>query len=104
MHGMQGKWIGLAQVKPRPGNKLLDDAAGAFVAAVSLASGLDDYVAKVTTVLSAYGFDVLNIKDIEPCVVRAQKYPLESAVQELSEQVSEEGPVSLGTFHTFTAY
>ena len=37
------KWIGLAHVKPKPGNDVLGGAAGAYVAAVALAGDPDDF-------------------------------------------------------------
>ena len=99
--GGRKRWIGLAQVKPKPGNKALGEAAGAFVASIALANSLDDYVAVVTETLDRYGFDVLKIEDIELYEARLNKHTVADDVQELAEHINEDIPVRFATFHSF---
>lgn len=89
------------QVKPKPGNKTLGEAVGAFVASIALASSVDDFAAAVTETLDRYGFDVLGIEDVELYEARLSKHPMASDVQELAERINEDRPVGLATFHSF---
>jgi hypothetical protein len=99
--GGRKKWIGLAQVRPKLGNKALGEAVGAFVASIALASSGDDYAALVTETLDRYGFDVLEIVDVELYETRLSKHPVATNVQELAEHINEDRPVGLATFHSF---
>ena len=60
-----GIWIGLAHVRPDPGNDSLEGAIGAFVPVLALAEDERDYVNKVTATLQRYEFSVIEIDDIE---------------------------------------
>jgi hypothetical protein len=99
--GGRKRWIGLAQVKPKSGNKALGEAVGAFVASIALASSIDDYAALVTETLDRYGFDVLGIEDVELYETRLSKHSVAADVQELAEHINEDRPVGFATFHSF---
>lgn len=99
--GMLQAWIGLVHVKPRPGNEILGRAGGAFVPAIALARSGEDFVSKVVAKLVSYEFDILEIKDIEPCATRFKRCAVAKEVIALVSSLSEETPVAL---HTFQAY
>src|SRR5207249_2158345 len=97
------KWIGLAHVKPKPGNDTLSGALEAYVAAIALAKDSTQFSEKVTTLLNEYGFDVLRIEDIELLKRRIQKFQVAADLTKLAEDLTPENPVALGTLHSYKA-
>jgi hypothetical protein len=95
------KWIGMAKVRPRPGNTDLGEAIGAFVAAIGFADSREDYVGLVTRLLNDEGFDVEEIADIELYEDRVQKFSVSPGIQDLANSVEDDGHFGLGSFHTF---
>ena len=94
-------WIGLAHVKPRPGNDLLDGAIGAFVPSLALAENEEDYASKVTALLSEYGFHVLDLDDIERFEERLKRFPVHEDIVALVSSLSPEEPVALSDFDAY---
>ncbi len=94
-------WIGLAHVKPREGNDLLDYAFGAFVSAVGLAENENDFASAVVNLLDKQEFDVVEIEDIETLRKRQLHYSIDSKISELAANLSPERPIELGTFHAY---
>ena len=91
------KWIGLANVTPKPGNDLLGTGPGAFVVSIAWANSARDYFRKVVDVLNEEGFDVVQIEDIDTFEDRIKNQTVASEILELAEQVTEDDPVSLAT-------
>jgi len=100
-HQSKLKWIGLINVKPRPGNSALGNALGAFVASIALADGPEEYGRKVTEALNEYGFDVVQIEDVELFEDRVQKHSVTPDILELAAAVTQENPVALADFHSY---
>lgn len=96
-----GTWIGLAQVKPRPGNEMLGIATGAFVPVLALARTQDDFVNKVVAKLESYDFDVVEIDDIELCKARFKQPDISNEIIALETLLSEDNPVTLHTFQSY---
>lgn len=94
-------WIGLAHVKPRQGNDLLDGAAGAFVPVVALADNETVFASSAATLLNAYKFDVITIEDIEMLDRRRQHNVVENAVVELAKNLTLEDPIALSEFEVY---
>jgi hypothetical protein len=94
-------WIGLAHVRPKVGNNLLEGARGAFVPILALADGIDDFVAITTTRLEAYDFEVIEIEDIEPFKDRLSKSDVEDEIKALAERLSDEDPVVMDAFQAY---
>ncbi len=94
-------WIGLAHVKPKVGNNLLEGALGAFVPILALAYGIDDYVAMTTIRLESYDFDVIEIKDIEPFVDRLRKLDVEDEIKALAKRLTDEDPIVMDSFQAY---
>jgi hypothetical protein len=94
-------WVGLAHVKPRPGNDLLGCAVGAFVPSVGLAENEQEFVSVLVRFLEGYGFDVVEIKDIETLEMRKLHFRVDLQVCELASALTSENPIGLGSFHTY---
>lgn len=95
------KWIGLARVRPRPGNDALGGALGAFVASIALAESAGDYASKMTVLLNELAFEVLEIEDVELLDDRMRAHSLSPDILKLAKQVDEETPLVLADFHSF---
>ncbi len=94
-------WIGLAHVRPRQENELLEGAIGAFVPIVALAMGIDDFISMATTLVNSYGFDVVVIEDIQPLEERLKNSEVEEGVIRLAEGLSETEPIAFDTFQAY---
>ena len=94
-------WIGLAHIRPRPGNDLLGPAIGAFVPVVALAEDENDFASKAAELLSSLEFDVPEIQDIEPFQKRILHYAVDRAIRRQAESLSETDPIAYGTFNTY---
>lgn len=95
------KWIGLAHVKPKTGNNLLQGALGAFVPILALTTEIDDFVALTTTYLESFGFEVLEIEDIELFKDRLRNSDVEDVIIALAEELTDEDPIILDTFQAY---
>jgi hypothetical protein len=94
-------WIGLAHVRPLPGNDLLEGAIGAFVTVVALARSEDDFVSQASYKLQSYEFEIVEIEDIEPWKVRIEHFPVDEHIQGLVRSLGSDNRVLLGTFHEY---
>jgi len=94
-------WIGLAHVKPNPGNDLLDGARGAFVPVLALASCVEEFTSKVMGLLRKYNFRIPEIEDIEPLKIRLARGPVDSAIVKLASSISEDNNVAFSSFETY---
>ncbi|HEV2948420.1 MAG TPA: hypothetical protein VGX70_13665 [Gemmataceae bacterium] len=94
-------WIGLAHVKPRPANDLLEGSRGAFVNSVGLAENEQDFASALIDVLDKYDFDVVEMKDVEPLRNRELTYSVDSNLRELAAKLTWEDPIGLGSFHAY---
>lgn len=96
------RWIGMAHVRPRPGNDALGDAKVAFVVSIAWADSVRDYSEQVTAVLNNYDFDVLEIEDIETLGERLKTQGVAAEIHEVAITVTENNHVALATFHAFS--
>jgi hypothetical protein len=94
-------WIGLAHVRPLPGNDLLEGAMGAFVTVVALAYSQDDFLSQARSKLQSYEFEIVEIEDIEPWEVRTKHFPVDEHIQGLVRSLGSDNRVLLGTFHDY---
>ena len=93
----------MAGVRPRPGNQLLGDSRGAYVNVLALANDEPQFVEKATLALSALGFDIFEVEDVEPLQDRATRVLIDDELIRLAEEVRASGETQLGTFHAFQA-
>ena len=94
-------WIGLAHVKPKVGNSLLEGALGAFVPILALAEGIDLFISMSTMWLESYDFEVIEIEDIEPFKERLMKSDVEDDLKALVEGLTDENPIAIDTFQAY---
>ena len=94
-------WIGLAHVKPRPGNDQLSGSLGAFVPCVGLADNESNFTSALVEFLHKYEFEVVEIKDTETFQERQLHACVDQKVCELARKLSAENPIELGSFHSY---
>jgi hypothetical protein len=94
-------WIGLANVRPRPGNEIFDDAPGAYVNFVALADTLDDARRAVTSHFDDLRFDVREIDDLEPPDERLDRRGVSDEMLDLVTELSRSTLVVNHLFHIY---
>jgi hypothetical protein len=65
MHGRFDVWIGLVEVKPLPGNDLLDGDPGAFANTLTVAGDAEDFCTRAANFFRGEGFEVLGFEHVE---------------------------------------
>jgi hypothetical protein len=95
------KWIGLAHVRPMSGNTALGSSTGAYVTAVGLANDADAFVRILTARLREYGFQVIEIEDIEMFEKRSARFKVDLEVTSMAASLDMENPVALATVHSY---
>jgi hypothetical protein len=94
-------WIGLAGVRPRPGNEIFGRRAGAYVNVVALADTLDDPRRVVTSHFDQLRFDVTEIEDLEPLEQRLDRHGVSEEILDLVTELSRATVVVNHVFHTY---
>jgi hypothetical protein len=95
------KWIGLAHVRPMPGNSALGGSTGAYVAVVGIADDVDAFARIVTAKLNEYDFQVIGIEDIEMFEKRSARCNVDADVTRMAASLNMENPIALATFHAY---
>jgi hypothetical protein len=70
---VQSAWIGLVEVRPRPGVDRLEGAVGAFVNVLVWTADFKQYRELALRELADSGFDVVKIEDAEPLADRLER-------------------------------
>ena len=94
-------WIGLAHVRPKPGTNNLEGALGAFVPVLVLADCAEGFAAAAATCLDSYGFDVIEIEDIELFADRVRTQTVHEDIRKLAASLSPQQPVAVDTFQAY---
>lgn len=94
-------WIGKVEVKPRPKNKLLGRAKGAFVNVVALASSEQDYVNLVDVTMERYGFLVVGIQDVTRLNIWTLSNTLDPELAKLARGLTLEFPIQFDEFQSY---
>jgi hypothetical protein len=97
----QETWIGMAEVKPRRGHTDLGRAKGAIVIVLALAKSIKSYDEIVCKFLNKWGFDVLEISDIEPFKERLAHSKVNKSLLALEKKLSKTNPVIWDTFFCY---
>lgn len=95
------RWSAVAEVIPRPGNDLLGDAEGAYVAVVGIADSKVDLLKRATLAFSAMNFDLIDLEDIEQVRSIEQLGAADPVLRERFAALRIDNPIEVGTFHTF---
>ena len=101
-------WIGLVEIRPLPGNDILQGARGAFTNVLALAAGGREYRDIVTREMQKRGFSVEDIGGEEPFRERVANPKLtkdwkdrEEEWKERARRVQETGNVVWDTFYRY---
>lgn len=96
-------WIGLAEVEPLPGCKLLDEARGAYVHAMAWANDADEFKQMVTLRAADLNLRVVEIRDTEPWAIRnTSDEPLREEFYDMQQRISADvSAVAFGRFHAW---
>lgn len=95
-------WIGLVEVRPRPGVLVLgSDQVGAFVTTLALAVDADDYALVVAHSLDSLGLNVIKCDEIGRLSERLTHFELEESVRDMAACLNENNTVGFSAFHTY---
>jgi hypothetical protein len=95
-------WIGLVEMKGRPGNEAFGPGqGGAFAIVLALANGPDDYRARVANAASALGLEVVEFDDVEPFAARVAAFNVNPAVRKLARRLTPNSPILFDRFHCY---
>jgi len=95
-------WIGLVNIKPKPGNTLFDkDVIGAYVNVLAQATNINEYSNEVVKMLNNYNVKLINIEDAEPLSIRRSNFNVDDNLIKLSLEVEQTGKPRFGQFHFF---
>ena len=96
-------WIGLAEVRQRPGASVLMDRNEAFTNVLALADSGTGFTEAVRRALDQMGFDLVELEDPEPLRQRQQKFTVADELLSLAQCVKASGRTAFGTWHTWTS-
>jgi len=101
--GEQQVWIGLLQVKQRPGTGTLLDRNLAFVNAVAPAIDERDFRRSVAQALDGMGFDLMDVEDVETVEERQRQHQIDPELLRSAAEAKARQTPQFGTFHTWTS-
>ena len=96
-------WIGLAEVRQRPGAGVLMDRNEAFVNVLALAQDEATFHSAAAATLDTLGFDCVDLEDPEPLRLRVAQYVVDEKLIALAQEVRATGETRLGTFNTWVS-
>ena len=101
MSGTFDVWIGLVEVRPLPGNELLDGDPGAFANTLTVAGDAEDFCTRAANFFRGEGFEVLGFENVERLDDRASDGALPDEMLLLGEQASESSEVHFDTYFRY---
>ncbi len=96
-------WIGLAEVRPLPECKLLEEAKGAYVHAMAWANDADEFRAAVINRAADLALELVDLRETEPWSIRnSGEDPLRNEFYEMADRVNADVKlVAFGRFHAW---
>jgi hypothetical protein len=94
-------WVGVAHVKPKPGNQLLEGSPGAFVNGVTLATSEADFTQQLTRELETLNFETIEVFDVETLGERSSRRGLSDEFVELGQRAVVTGELLLDDFFSY---
>lgn len=94
-------WIGLAEVRHRPGAGVLLDRNTAYTNALALARDSSEFEEVVREAAAKIGFDLITVEECEPLRARLVHHTISTDLEELAQEVSASGTPRFGTFFTW---
>ena len=98
---MEKIWIGLCHVIPKKGFDNLIKGMGAFVNIVAISSNRKEFEILARETLSKYGFEMIDIQDVETLSERAKKVQISDSILELAQSLNETYPIQFDSFHSY---
>jgi hypothetical protein len=100
---MPVRWIGLAEVKSRPGDTMFSgDAVGGYISVVASARTEEGFIQRVTAHLEGYGVSVEHIGTVRRLQEVLREKSVEPRLMKATEELSTDD-VALGTLFTYAA-
>lgn len=95
-------WIGLAEIRQRPGAGVIADRNEAFTNVLGYADGIEAFECIVRELCRITGFDLVAIEDSEPLEERKVSYKLDPDIERAAAIVASTGKACFTTLHTWT--
>ena len=95
-------WIGLAEVRPLPGCKLLEEAKGAYVHVMAWAETPEELHKKASLRAADVSLEIVQMSDTEPWSIRTAAQELHTEFFEMESRIqSDVRGVAFGRFHAW---
>jgi hypothetical protein len=94
-------WIGLVEVRPLPGNDMLEGDPGAFANALTVAADAEDFCTRAANFFRVEGFEVVSFENVERLEERASNLALPGPIVELGEAAQATAEVQFDTYFTY---
>ena len=96
-------WIGLAEVRPLPGCKLLEEAKGAYVHVMAWANDVNEFRNAVILRVAELALQLADLREIEPWAIRnSGDDPIRDEFFEMQNRIRDDiESVAFGRFHAW---
>ena len=101
MSGTFEVWVGLVEVRPLPGNELLEGDPGAFANTLTVAGDAEDFCTRTANFFRGEGFEVLAFENVERLEERARDHQLPDAIVRLGEEAADTAEVHFDTYFRY---
>jgi hypothetical protein len=97
------KWIGVAELRQRPGVQDLGPNRGGFVTVVLFARDRLEFEDRIRVTMAEMGFDVVKVDEVEPYDQRTSTYEVDQSLRTAADRLvpASDESVAFGRFHTF---
>jgi hypothetical protein len=94
-------WVGLVELRPLPGNDLLEGDPGAFANTLTVAADADDFRTRAANFFRGKGFEVASFEAVERLEDRDLAGVLPEEMRRLGELAGETSEVQFDTYFTY---
>ncbi len=94
-------WVGLVEVRPLPGNAMLEGDPGAFANALTIAGDAEDLCTRTANFFRGEGFEVVSFESVERLADRARHVALPEQMAELGDAARATSEVQFDTYFTY---
>jgi hypothetical protein len=95
-------WIGLAEVRPLPGCKLLEEAKGAYVHVMAWAETPEQFQKMAALRAADLSLEIVQIRETQPWLIRNSADELRDEFFEMETRISSNvRGVAFGRFHAW---
>ena len=94
-------WVGLVEVRPLPGNDLLEGDPGAFANTLTVAADADDFCTRAANFFRGKGFEVASFEAVERLEDRDLAATLPEEMRRLGELAGETSEVQFDTYFAY---